>query len=108
MAKPESSLHHELLGRLLRAARRRRELTQSQVAARMGSHQSVVARFEKGTRHLDVVEFVLAARAVGVSPVKLVRRLEREMFPPADDGAGGGDDQSPVDDPRPPATDRIE
>jgi len=85
VAKSASSVHHYRLGRLLRTARRAKDVTQEQLAAKLGLHPVVVARFEKGQRRLTVVELLEVTRALGVSPVKVVRRLERAMFQ-----AGGG------------------
>jgi hypothetical protein len=40
-------------------------------------HQSFVAKYEGGERRLDVVEFLVAAGALGADPVKLLRGLIR-------------------------------
>ncbi len=78
MAKPKKSDYseqHARLGRLLGAARRKQNLKQRQVAARLGRQQSFVAKYEKGRRHLDVAEFVAVARAIGVDPRRIIARL---------------------------------
>ena len=82
MSKPETSAHYERLGRLLRAARRARDITQQQLAEKLGRKQPFVTRYEVAARRLDVIEFLECAHAIGVDPAKLLRRIEKEMFPP--------------------------
>jgi len=43
------------------------------------THQPFVARVAMGERRLDVVEFVHVARALGVKPEYLLKRLEKEI-----------------------------
>lgn len=50
-------------------------LTQQKVAERLNTHQSFVAKYEGGERRLDVVEFVVIARAIGADPIRLLRTL---------------------------------
>ena len=57
----------------LRAARAKAELTQQELADRLGKPQSFVAKYEKGERRIDVVEFVVLADAIGVEPLSLFR-----------------------------------
>lgn len=52
-------------------------LTQSDVAARLGEHQSWVARLESGQRRLDVVEFLAVAKAIGFNPAKMIHKLAK-------------------------------
>lgn len=54
----------ELIGELV-AARRARGLSQTAVAARMGTSQSVVARFESGDRDVRLSSLERYASAVG-------------------------------------------
>jgi transcriptional regulator with XRE-family HTH domain len=81
VVQPEQPEYSKRLGRLLRAARRKRDLTQKQLAEKMHLTQPIVARYESGKRAIDIIEFVLVARALGLAPAKLLRRLEKEMFP---------------------------
>lgn len=91
MIQPEKSEYSKRLGRLLRVARRKRDLTQKQLAEKTHLTQPIVARYESGKRAIDIIEFVLMARALGLAPAKLLRRLEKEMFPEG----GQGQDASP-------------
>jgi transcriptional regulator with XRE-family HTH domain len=56
----------------LRAARKRAELTQSEVAQRLGKPQSYVSKCESGERRVDAVEVAAFARLYGVSVEELV------------------------------------
>ena len=55
----------------LREARRAADLTQVQVADRLGKPQSYVAKVEGYERRLDLVEYIAFCRAVGVDPKSL-------------------------------------
>jgi transcriptional regulator with XRE-family HTH domain len=61
------------LGRNLRRARVRRELTQEQVAERSGVHATEVSRIEAGKRDPKVSTLERLAAAVEVSPGELLR-----------------------------------
>jgi transcriptional regulator with XRE-family HTH domain len=56
----------------LRAARKRAELTQIEVAQRLGKPQSYVSKCESGERRVDAVEVAAFARLYGVSVEELV------------------------------------
>jgi hypothetical protein len=45
------------------------------LARRLGRPQSVVSQFEAGKRRLDVVEFLLVVRTLGVNPVKVFTEI---------------------------------
>ncbi len=64
---------------MLRDERRKRGVTQSQLAERLGRPQSYVAKIEKGERRLDLIEFLGVAKALGVSSSRFVKRLESEL-----------------------------
>jgi transcriptional regulator with XRE-family HTH domain len=59
-------------------ARKRAGLTQYELAARLKRPQSFVSKFERGERRLDVLEFREVARALGIDPIRFLRRLYRE------------------------------
>ena len=69
---------HKLLIKLLVEARRRANLTQAQVAARLGRQQSFVANIEGNLRRVDVVEFLDLADAIGFEPSDLIAKLRKE------------------------------
>lgn len=60
---------------LLSEARAAAQLTQVQVAARLGRPQSFVLKYESGERQLDVVEFVEVCAALDVAPDRLIKSL---------------------------------
>ncbi|WP_374990338.1 helix-turn-helix domain-containing protein [Sphingosinicella sp. LHD-64] len=66
--------HREFIGRL-RAVRRSKEITQTQLSARLDRGQSYISNIERGQRRLDVIEFAAIARALGEEPTALYARL---------------------------------
>jgi len=78
MRKSVHSKAQLVLQALLVGARKRAGLTQQDVADRLDKPQSFVAKYEGGERRLDVVEFILVARAIGADPKKLVATLIAE------------------------------
>jgi transcriptional regulator with XRE-family HTH domain len=59
-----------LIGRLV-GQRKALGLTQAALAARLGTHQQFVGRYEVGERRLDVVEFIDVALALNLDPAEL-------------------------------------
>ena len=68
------SPRQQQLRALLRDLRKRRHLTQAQVAERMGKTQSFVSKYEGGERRLSVIEFIDVVRELGAEPA-VVRQL---------------------------------
>lgn len=64
---------------MLRVERKRAELTQVELAGKLGCPQSFVAKVEIGERRLDVLEFLEYASAVGFDPRSFVGRLVRAV-----------------------------
>lgn len=62
------------LGRNLRRARERRDMTQEEVADRSGVHATEVSRIEAGKRDPRVSTLERLAEAVEVSPGELLRK----------------------------------
>ena len=62
---------HRHLVEVLVEARRKAGLTQAELAARVGKDQTFISIIERGQRRVDVLEFVVLARALEVSPEKL-------------------------------------
>jgi transcriptional regulator with XRE-family HTH domain len=75
MGKSIHTPQHQKLRELLIAARKKANLTQAEVAERLGRPQSFVAKYEGGERRLDVIEFIEVARAIGIDPVKMLRLI---------------------------------
>ena len=75
MSHPLNSPRHEALRRLLKEKRQQAEMTQQQVAAKIGRHQSFVSAVEKGQHRVSVVEFLDFADAIGFDPRSAIRRV---------------------------------
>lgn len=71
---------YENLHSALIETRRSKGLTQTELARRLGKHQSFVSKYESGERRLDVVEFLEVCHALSVRPAGLLNLIE------ADDG----------------------
>src|ERR1700682_482157 len=65
---PDQAAFCELMVRARKAA----GLTQQALALRLKKPQSFVAKYEGGERRLDVVEFIVIARALGADPLRLM------------------------------------
>lgn len=91
MRKTIYSPGHAHLRSLLRQVRLEAGLHQSDLAARLGTAQSVVSKIETGDRQVDVLELRQICLAIGISLEEFVRRLERELQDTrgdADEGRG--------------------
>ncbi|MEM7058966.1 MAG: helix-turn-helix transcriptional regulator [Pseudomonadota bacterium] len=75
MAKTIRSAGHLALVGALVEARLARGLTQSELAERLGCHQSFVARIETEQRRIDVSELVILCRALEADPVVILRKV---------------------------------
>ena len=64
------------------AARKSAELTQQELAERLGRPQSYVSKYERGERRLDVLELIDIADALGVEPCHLLNALREEGSKP--------------------------
>ena len=67
--------HHQVVGAALEAARRRANMTQVELARRLGKPQSVVSGYEAGRRRVDIVEFLLIVRTLGADPVEIFTEI---------------------------------
>ena len=65
----------KIVGSALAAARHRSNLTQDELASRLQKPQSFVSDYENGQRRIDVVEFIVIARALGIDPVKVFTEI---------------------------------
>jgi transcriptional regulator with XRE-family HTH domain len=61
--------------RALVDVRKERDLSQRDLAERIGKPRSFISKIENRERRLDVVEFVALARALGADPAGLLTRL---------------------------------
>lgn len=70
-----SSRYNRLI-ELMTVARREAQLTQQQVADRLHKPQSFVAKFERGERRLDLIEFIDLAKAIKIDPRRIIDQIE--------------------------------
>jgi len=56
----------------LREIRKQNNVTQIQLAERLGKPQSYIAKVETLERKLDIVEFVDWCKAIGADPTKII------------------------------------
>ena len=64
---------------VLVSARKAAGLSQVALGRRIGKEQTFISQVERGIRRLDVVEFYVFARAIGVEPVSLFGRVADVM-----------------------------
>jgi transcriptional regulator with XRE-family HTH domain len=65
--------------RTLVEARKAQNLSQQELAKRLGRPQSFVSKYERGERRLDVVEFLHVARELGLSATDIMAEMERKL-----------------------------
>ncbi len=62
---------------MLTAVRKAAGLSQHELAARLKTSQTVIARIEIGERRIDVIEFIDLARTLRIDPRELLTQLMR-------------------------------
>lgn len=67
---------HDQLRNVLLEARRKKGLTQVDVAALLDKPQSFVSKYESGERRLDVVEFLEVCKSLKVNPAMIIQQLD--------------------------------
>jgi ribosome-binding protein aMBF1 (putative translation factor) len=66
---------YKKLEQALQNARLNKQLTQTEVATKLGRPQSFVSKYESGERRLDVIEFLSVCDALGVRPTDMLKAL---------------------------------
>jgi transcriptional regulator with XRE-family HTH domain len=66
------------LSQLMTEARKKSGLSQQEVADRLGRPQTYVSRVERGTRQMDLVEFLEVAEAIGFDPAEFIEQLKSD------------------------------
>ena len=79
MQKSVSSPAYAQFCDFLIAARQSAGLSQARVAQSLDKPQSFVAKYEQAERRLDVVEFVVIARVLGIDPCGALRQIEEAL-----------------------------
>jgi transcriptional regulator with XRE-family HTH domain len=79
-AMSRSSLHSEenqTLVAILVKARKAAGMTQAELADKLGKPQQFISRLESGQRRIDLLEFIMLARALDLEPRTLLARVLR-------------------------------
>jgi transcriptional regulator with XRE-family HTH domain len=61
------------------AIRQEQDISQQQLADRLGKLQSFISKNERRQRRIDVVEFIAIAEALGLDAPDLLRRIRRHL-----------------------------
>lgn len=61
------------------SAREAAGVGQRELARRLGKHPSWLNKIERLERRLDLIEYIVIARAIGVRPAELLERIERVL-----------------------------
>ncbi|MBN2258316.1 MAG: helix-turn-helix transcriptional regulator, partial [Anaerolineaceae bacterium] len=64
------------IGRIIARIRQNKKVTQVELAEMLNLDQSLICSYENGTRRIPINQFVKIARALGVSPGKLLDEAE--------------------------------
>jgi transcriptional regulator with XRE-family HTH domain len=75
MAEDERDRLTRRLRDLLIETRKAKGLSQIELAAVLGRTQTFISNYERGERRIGLVDFVLIARAMGMEPAELLKRL---------------------------------
>lgn len=77
-AKERGSPRHDELRRILKERRQRAELTQRELAARLGWDHKVISNLERGSKRLTVLELIEFAKVLSFDASAVVRRVEKK------------------------------
>jgi transcriptional regulator with XRE-family HTH domain len=75
--KEIGSPRHEMLRKLIKSQRQQAELSQEEVAKRIGRGQTFVSAVERGQHKLGVLEFLEFAEAIGFDAPAALRRIAK-------------------------------
>jgi len=77
----DKTIHSSAYGtflKLLTQARKTADLTQIELAEKLGESQSFVSKCERGERRLDVIEALAFCKAIGIKFSTFVEQVEKE------------------------------
>lgn len=75
MVKSLHTSEYALFCQLMTESRERQQITQAELAKRLGKPQSFVSKYESGERRLDLLEFISVCDALGVEATKLFKSI---------------------------------
>jgi transcriptional regulator with XRE-family HTH domain len=74
--KSDSDETYKRFRSLLVEKRKKSGLSQQEVADKLGRPQTYVSKCERGTRRMDVVEFLRMADVIGFDPAAFIKKLK--------------------------------
>lgn len=77
MEKSIYTREYSLFLEQLKRAREEKELTQAEVAQRLGQTQSFISKVERGERRIDIVELRAFCESIGIPFITFVERFNR-------------------------------
>lgn len=72
---------NDILIQVIKDARLAAGVSQEELSRRMGQSITFIVKIERGTRRLDVFEFVRLAEAIGIDSVELFTRFYNGLNP---------------------------
>jgi transcriptional regulator with XRE-family HTH domain len=79
VTKSVHTRNYRLFLEFLIQARRDAGVTQEQLARRLNRPQSFVSKCENGERRLDVIELLQILHAIGVDPLRFVKKVVKAV-----------------------------
>lgn len=79
MAKNNKTQRYDIFIAKLKAARKRADLTQVDVAKALGQPQTFISKVEHSQRRLDVIDMIDFLKVYGVEPAAFVDELCRQL-----------------------------
>ena len=79
MPKSVFSDAYAIFLRALVAARKEAGVSQVELASRVGRDQPFISLVENGVRRVDLIEFYVLARGIGIDPVALFAAIAAEL-----------------------------
>lgn len=70
---------YKILQSLLREIRQKKGLRQTDLSDQLGQPQSFVSKYESGERRLDIIEIRLICKALDVSFIDFINRLNEKI-----------------------------
>ena len=75
--KAQREQWHDAAVAVIAASRRDADIKQADLATKLGWSRSKVAKIEAGERRIELPDFILIAKALGIEPEKLFHRVMR-------------------------------
>ena len=77
MSKSTTFQTNKEIARLLASERKRKNLTQAEVAQKLRKPQSFVSKYESGQRQLTTADFIAVCKAIGIKSSSFLYAFER-------------------------------